>query len=306
VAAAIATGTVPAGAPEVLGIMTGTATLNLKGSAARLRPGAIVDNLTSLGGDLRTKAGQTPLTEYLRLGAAGASGTVVEPLALQAKFALPTLFIHYARGCSLAESYYQSVSGPYQLLIVGDPLCQPWAIPPIVMMDSIKPNQVVKGTIVIEPKTTTLPLRQVGTIELFVDGLLRARFAAGKPLQMDTTKLSDGYHELRIVAVESGPIETRGRLIVPIQVDNHGAKIELAATPTFNVTPQTMVRITAKQPGATAIVVRQNHREIGRIEGESGEVEILAATFGRGTIALQAESEGPQPARSQPLELVVQ
>ena len=250
-------------------------------------------------------SGQTPLTEYLRLGAAGASGTVVEPLALQAKFALPTLFIHYARGCSLAEAYYQSVSGPYQLLIVGDPLCQPWALPPAVSMASIEPNQVVKGTIIIEPKVATLPLRQVGTIELYVDGLLRARFAAGKPLQMDTTKLSDGYHELRVVAVEASPIETRGRLVVPIRVDNHGAQIELTATPTTNITPQTKVRIAAKQPGATSIVVRQNRREVGRFEGASGEIEVLAATFGRGPVVLQAESDGPQPAQSPPFELEV-
>ena len=35
--------------------------------------------------------------------------------------------VHYARGCSLAEAFYQSVYAPYQLMIVGDPLCRPWA-----------------------------------------------------------------------------------------------------------------------------------------------------------------------------------
>jgi len=35
--------------------------------------------------------------------------------------------VQYCRGWSLAESYYQSLSGPYQLLIIGDPLCRPWA-----------------------------------------------------------------------------------------------------------------------------------------------------------------------------------
>ena len=47
-----------------------------------------------------------------------------EPFAIQAKF--PTAFIQafYVEGCSLAEAFYQSVTGPYQLLIIGDPLCR--------------------------------------------------------------------------------------------------------------------------------------------------------------------------------------
>ena len=72
-------------------------------------------------------ASQTPLSEFLRYGAAGASGTVTEPYAIAEKFPHPMLQVHYARGCTLAEAFYQSVCGPYQLLIVGDPLCRPWA-----------------------------------------------------------------------------------------------------------------------------------------------------------------------------------
>ena len=72
-------------------------------------------------------AGQTPLSEFLRYGAAGSSGTVTEPFAIAEKFPSPMIQVHYARGCTLAEAFYQSVHGPYQLLIVGDPLCRPWA-----------------------------------------------------------------------------------------------------------------------------------------------------------------------------------
>jgi uncharacterized protein (TIGR03790 family) len=306
ITASVVPGVVPTGAVNVLGIITGSATVALAGSGSQLAPGAIVDNLTSLGGDLRSKAGQTPISEYMRLGAAGASGTVVEPLAIQAKFPLPTLFIHYARGCSLAEAFYQSVAGPYQLLILGDPLCQPWATPPTVSLDSIQPNETIRGKITLQPKVTTLPMHRAGSMELFVDGLLRARFPADKPLQMDTAKLIDGYHEMRFVAVDSGPIETRGRLILPVIVDNQGGTVELTAAPTTGVTPETKIRIAAKQAGATSIVVRHNDREIGRVEGESGEFEVLAATFGRGPIVVQAVSAGPKPAQSAPLQFVVQ
>ena len=46
---------------------------------------------------------------------------------LQQKFPLPFIHDHYAQGCSLAEAFYQSVWGPYQLLILGDPLTRPFA-----------------------------------------------------------------------------------------------------------------------------------------------------------------------------------
>ena len=60
--------------------------------------------------------------EFLRHGAAGSSGTVTEPYAIQAKFPTPFIQTVYAHGYTLGEAFYQSVSGPYQLLIVGDAL----------------------------------------------------------------------------------------------------------------------------------------------------------------------------------------
>ena len=306
VPAVVVPGQIPQGANDVLGIMTGIANFDFADSGSTIRPGAICEHLTSLGGDLTARAGQTPLTEFLRHGAAGASGTVIEPLALQSKFPLPSLFLHYARGCSLAESFYQSVSGPFQLLIVGDPLCQPWAVIPTVTVKEIEPGQEVKGTLTIQPQATTAAPHSVGMIELFVDGRLVVRgLKPGGSLQMDTTKLPDGHHELRFVAVDADKIETRGRLVVPIQVNNHDAKLELSVSPQSGLAATDKVRITVRQPGATAIVVRQNRREVARIQGESGEVEVLAATFGRGPVALQAESEGPQPAVSLPVELEI-
>jgi hypothetical protein len=305
VPALVVPGIIPQGANDVLGIMTGTNEFDFAASGSTLRPGAICDHLTSLGGALRVRDGQTPLTEFLRHGAAGASGTVIEPLALQSKFALPSVFLHYARGCSLAESFYQSVAGPYQLLIVGDPLCQPWAVVPTVAVEAVEPGQEVKGLLTIQPQATVAAPHRVGTLELFVDGRLVARFVPGRSLQIDTMKLPDGYHELRIVAVNADKIETRGRLVVPIAVNNHGQAVELTVSPQTRVAATDKVRIAARQPGATAIIVEHNRREVARIQGESGELEVLAATFGRGPVALQAHSEGPQPAVSPPVRLEI-
>lgn len=302
--AVVLPGVLPTGAKDVLGIMSGAEGLDLGKSGVRLLPGAICDNLTSYGGVLEASSSQTPLTDFLRAGAAGACGTVFEPLALQAKFPLPSLFIHYARGCSLAESFYQSVSGPYMLLIVGDPLCQPFAVAPKVSVEGIKAGQVVNGTLTIKATATTVPLERVGTMELFVDGRLVARFTPGRAPQLDTTKLPDGYHELRIVAVNANPIAARGRLILPILVNNHGQEVELTAS-ALSIAATEMVHIKARQAGATSIVVRQNRREVARFQGGEGNAEVLAATFGRGPVVLQAESEGPEPALSQPLRLEI-
>jgi len=286
--------------------MTGTAEFDFAKSRSRIVPGAICDHLTSLGGDLRSKAGQTPLTEFLRYGAAGASGTVFEPIALQCKFPLPSLFLHYGRGCSLAESFYQSVAAPYQLLIVGDPLCQPWAVFPTVEVEGIEPNQEVAGKLAIHAKATTTSSHGVGFIELLIDGRLVARYRPDHTPEVDTAKLPDGYHELRVVAVGAGPIETRGRAIVPIQVNNHGTKIELSVAPQSGVAITDKVHISARQPGATTIVIRHNRREVARLKGESGEVELPAATLGGGPVVLVAESAGEHPAISSPVRLNIQ
>lgn len=302
--AIVAAGVLPQGAKDVLGIMTGSQYVKINEANLRLMPGSIVDNLTSYGGMLEAKPWQTPISEYLRAGAAGAAGTVFEPLALQAKFALPSLFIHYARGCSLAEAYYQSVAGPYMLLVVGDPLCQPFAIAPKVMIEGIKPGQEVKGALAIKVVASAGPLGKVGALELFVDGRLIARFPPGTAPQIDTTKLVDGYHELRVVAINGDAIESRGRQVLPIVVNNHGRKLELTATaPSYAATE--MVRIKAAQAGAETIVVRQNRREVARFQGGQGEADVLAATLGRGPVLLQAESEGSEPALSSPLRLEI-
>ena len=107
--------------------MLGVADFDWKASQSTILPGAICEHFTSFGGDMHAAAGQTPLSEWLRYGAAAASGTVTEPYAIANKFPAPMMQVHYARGCTVAESFYQSVLCPYQLLIVGDPLCRPWA-----------------------------------------------------------------------------------------------------------------------------------------------------------------------------------
>lgn len=303
VQARVLEGKIPRGAKDVMGIMAGAETFDVAASQNKILPGAICEHLTSAGGIMSSNGYQTPLSEFLRAGAAGASGTVVEPRALQAKFPLPTLQLHYARGCSLAEAFYQSVAGPYQLLIVGDPLCQPWAVPPVVTVEGLKPNQEVHGDVEIKPGGTAPLGRQLGIFEVLVDGRLVARCQPGQSLTFNASKLLDGYHELRIVGANLDAIETQGRIVVPFTVKKDAPALAFEVQSTGDVAALAEIRVSARQTGATAIAIRQNSREIGRIEGEGGEIAIAAAVLGRGPTTLQAISEGPTPTISKPFSI---
>ncbi len=214
--AQIVDGTIPKGKTDVQGVMVSTANFDWKSAGSTIQPGAICEHFTSFGGVMRANAGQTPLTEFLKFGSAGSSGTVTEPYAIAAKFPNPFIHVHYAAGCSLAESFYQSVTGPYQLLIVGDPLCQPWATPPDLTVDGPDSNERVNGTMTI----TAMSKDNVSRFELYVDGRLNDACVPRASLQFDSSRLTDGLHELRIVAVSGDPVEARSRVVIPVQVAN--------------------------------------------------------------------------------------
>ncbi len=287
VAAEVIEGTGPTRKTDVQGAMLGVASLNWADTGSRIRPGAIIDNLTSFGGVLSKGAGQTPLTEFLRAGAAGASGTVVEPYAIPNKFAAPALFVHYARGCSLAESYYQSVWGPYQLLIVGDPLCRPWAHIPVVTLAGIEPGAVVRGDLELRPTARTTAGHAVDRFELFVNGLRLDRCDPGETLHLDTTRVADGRTELRVVGIESNPVETQGELAVEVTIDNRGHALELSAS-AAQVRDGEPLTLTAKGSGLQTIVVYCQSHPIGIITGSQGTVNVDTSHIGLGPIVFHA------------------
>ena len=89
VRARIIDGTLPKEKADVQGVMVGAASFDWKSSGSTIQLGAICEHFTSYGGVMRANAGQTPLTEFLRFGSAGSSGTVTEPYAIAAKFPNP-------------------------------------------------------------------------------------------------------------------------------------------------------------------------------------------------------------------------
>ncbi len=310
VAAEIVRGKLPVNKRDVQGVMMGTASFRWKTSGSTILPGAICEHFTSFGGVMRARAGQTPLSEFLRYGAAGASGTVVEPYSVPHKFPSPMMHVHYARGCTLAEAFYQSVLGPYQLLIVGDPLCRPWANIPQVAVEGVESGATVRGSLSLKPSARIPGGAEVDHFELFIDGWRRTTCDPDGPLQFDTTLLADGHHELRVVAVQSGPIASQGRWIAPITTANHGRKITASVAPAGSVPPDEPLVVTAESPGSTNIAVLHNSRLLGTIAGQSGQLQIDPAQLGFGPVRLRVVALGQEGSTSyawaEPIELTVE
>lgn len=108
------------GAPHVEEVEQG-------GRRLALRPGALADHLTSLGGVLEGSSQMSALA-WLAAGASASYGTVVEPCSHPQKFPVPAIAISsYLAGATALEAYWRSVAWPGEGVFVGDPLARPFA-----------------------------------------------------------------------------------------------------------------------------------------------------------------------------------
>ena len=283
----------PARKRDVAGLLTGVSDFNWENSGSKILPGAICENLTSFGGIFTPSAGQTPLSEFLRAGAAGSSGTIIEPYALQPKFPHPAIQVHYARGASLAEAFYQAVHSPYQLLVVGDPLCQPWARIPQVSANTAADNkpmaagQTVTGSLEIAPTAKVTGTAAVDRFEFFIDGMRTGQCGPGETFLLDTLPLADGHHELRVVALDSSPVETQGRLVLPLVSANHGHALKLSVQP-LRVKPTGTVRVSVAGQSLDGVAIYALGRVLGRTSGGEATIEVPADVLGLGPVTIRA------------------
>lgn len=294
VRAEVVDGILPSGKVDVMGAMIGSERFSWRESRSTIRPGAIVEHLTSTGGMFYENSAQTPLTENLLSGAAAASGAVTEPFAIPNKFPSPYIHLHYARGCSAAEAFYQAVNGPYQLLIVGDALCRPWADPPRVTVAGVESGATVKDVLTLTPSAKTPFRTYVARYEMYVDGMLYEVCDGDKKetLTLDTRRLADGYHEVRVMAVCTEPIETRGGVLLPLTVANRGATATLERVDDRPVRWGEPLRLRAKSAGAAALVLAQGSRTLAQGPGETAEFTFDPRILGMGPISLQVAAVG--------------
>src|SRR5205823_8773402 len=130
------------------------------------------DNLTSYGGLIFVNSGHLSILSLLAAGASGSYGTVTEPCNYLEKFPSPQNYFYQSRGFSLAECYYQSVTNPYQGLLVGEPLAAPFAQPPLANWNNLPPNALLSGTTNLAFQANAADAsRPVQQVDLFLDGL---------------------------------------------------------------------------------------------------------------------------------------
>jgi hypothetical protein len=300
VRAEIINGKLPVGKKDVAGLLTGIRNFDWPGAQSTIVPGAFCENFTSYGAifSRNLNDGQQLLTDFLRAGAAGSSGTVYEPTVVVEKFPSAFAQVHYARGCTLAEAFYQSLTCPYQTLLVGDPLCRPWANIPTITVEGVEEGDTLKGKVTIQAKGNSAG-KPLDRYEVYIEGTQVTRCAADGNLQLDSTKFPDGWCELRVVGIEAGPIETQGRVIFPVRFNNHGREIDFACSAQDTAHWKTPITLTANAPGAAKIVIYEGMRILGTINSDHGEVEVTPEKLGLGPVVFRARaqfSEDPKDA----------
>ncbi len=293
IAASVEQGVLPVGKKDVAGAIIGTADFDWAKSGSTILPGAICEHLTSFGGALEgDMKQQTPLTEFLRAGAAGSSGAVTEPYALQAKFPTPFIHWHYAQGCSLGEAFYQSVAAPYQLLVVGDALCAPWQKKIVPAVADLTPGRVLKGEMKVTPAIQSPDGLQPAVTELLLDGRKVAIAKAGEPLVFNTALAPDGPHRLSIVVTATDALATRGSLDVPVTIRNRDAEVKVTA-PTGDWSWDKPLEVRVSAPGAAGFAFSHNMRELGRVVGAEGKITIDPRVLGQGNVRILVAALSP-------------
>lgn len=276
----------------ILGMMVGTSKADLRPEKWILVRGAIAENLTSYGGAFDVDA-QTKLTAFLAAGAAMSSGAVAEPYSLQFKFPTPMLYAYYARGLSAIESFYQSVSSPYQLLIVGDPLAQPFAKSPDELVDMTLVNKGKrKLRLARRPLGLKIPKSPTAVIEVSIDDRPFRTTPPVPTIDINWPENTSGIYDIRVTL--TGLDRTQPRVTFLTEMDVQGKHAPPTATlskPRSGVdglgndgTNATPIEVTLECPGADRIELIHWGETVGKIDADKGVVTVVTNQLGGGPL----------------------
>jgi hypothetical protein len=287
--------------------MLGSATLPLSGRKWSFAPGAIAENLTSFGAAFQNSS-QTKLTALLDAGTAISSGTVTEPYALPPKFPTAMMYPYYGEVVSAIEAFYLTVQSPFQLLIVGDPLCQPFARAPndFVRIETAASPPLSRPH--AEPATEPAddngeqsPARAMeitwqripdtpvsvatSAMELFLNGKLARRIRPTPNVRINLPPDTHGVVDIRVVLVGNHPTQPRIAVREAIVIGGESHLPQIRQLPSDN--PDEMT-ISIECKDADRVDVMHLGRVIDSLDKASGQLTLTPEQIGRGPVHLQS------------------
>jgi len=217
---AIVSNQFPRAAAGIIGLQTGKSSLDTD-ALGEFRAGAMAEHLTSWGACF-DKPWHSKVTDWLRSGATASSGTVIEPFALWPKFPTAFFFCHYRSGCSMIESFFQSIRSPVQILLVGEPLARPWIRKASVTIVRLKDGPV-SGRETFHARMLTPVSRNLQpSLSYYLDGSRLMTGDKSGRCGIDSEKVPDGHHVLRAVVETRGNVNVRPTGTIEFVVDNRG------------------------------------------------------------------------------------
>lgn len=270
---------------RLMGAMLGSANYDWHATKNTMLPGAIAENLTSTSGVLHQKNDQTSMVELLRGGAAGTSGTVTEPYALQFKFPTPYLFAYYAAGLTLVESFYLSVESPYQLLIVGDPLCRPYGTEQAASFEirTAACDEQGLNLRLSYPEGLDVADQSILRLEVYLDGLHVFSAKPSEDIHANQLKLGPSWHTIDVVAISNHPLHVPARRTATLIVGSEDQFPKLSLVSDDHQSLSVAVQCT----DASQVAIEHLGRRIWESTDENRTVSLAHAQTGYGPVQLR-------------------
>jgi uncharacterized protein (TIGR03790 family) len=297
-------GSTPMNRSDVRGAVIGASDYSVPNGSTYL-PGSWADSLTSYGCDFWERS-QTKAAELIRAGVGGSGGTVTEPGANYTLFPNSHIFVYLADGSTLGEAFYRSVQNPFLQTMLGDPLGQPYAdIPGITLVAGPQDEATVSGTVVLTATASlSSPALAAGIqrIDLYVDGKYTSTMTNSGTFNLNTSALSDGNHELRIVAVNNAAAESQAVLFRNVTVNNSGRSVRISGGDLDAGTQSSIAVPVTSEPGSgsvSRIELRNLGRVVGQLASGAGNVTLDVTRLAYGTntvIPVAVFSDGAQVA----------
>ena len=196
----------PEGRRDVMGLMMGRAVVD-PSAVGKFLPGCMAEHLTSFAARFDT-ASQTKLSRWIAEGVTASAGTVSEPMSNWRKFPSAGFFNHYSYGCTMIESFYQSIRCPLQIMLVGEPLAAPWGLKSTVRLRirGFEDMEMITYPRKIDLLLKSEPGVSFSKFVYLVDGRVKGD---GKDFVLDPAGLEAGEHKLRAVAYRSGFVRSQ-------------------------------------------------------------------------------------------------